>query len=174
MRRLDHDWYHAPLPANVVIGERSWLYSSFAFLHHRSRREAAVRIGEDSGIYHGTFFETGTGGEVHIGDYCQIAATIFRTDGRIEVGDYALIAHGVTIADTFAPAPPGAPPHAPRAPAETVIGRSVWIGFGATIVGGVRVGDAAIIAAGAVIDRDVPDGAVAAGNPARLISTVAA
>jgi acetyltransferase-like isoleucine patch superfamily enzyme len=174
VRHLEHDWYDAPLPANVTIGARSWLYSSFAFLHHRSRRPLAVRIGDDCGIYHGTFFETGTGGEVVIGDLCQIAATVFRTDGRIEIGDHALIAHGVHIADSFAAAPPGAPDHAPRAPAETTIGRSAWIGFGATIVGGVRIGDGAIVAAGAVIDHDVPDGAVAAGNPARLIAPAAA
>ena len=45
MTVLPHDWYPGELPANVVLGKRSWLYSSFAFLHHRSEREPAIRIG---------------------------------------------------------------------------------------------------------------------------------
>lgn len=171
MRRLAHDWYDAPLPANVLVGERSWVYSSFAFLHHRSRRGVGVRIGEDCGIYAGTFFETGVGAEVVIGDCCQVVGAIFRTDGRVEVGDYTLIAHGVRIADTFAAVPPGAPVHAPRSAAEITIGRSAWIGFGVTIVGSVRIGDGAIVGAGSVVDEDVPDGATVAGNPAHLIAS---
>lgn len=48
------------------------------------------------------------------------------------------------------------------------IGRNVWIGGGAIILPGVSVGDDALIGAGSVVTRDVPSGATAAGNPARL------
>lgn len=48
------------------------------------------------------------------------------------------------------------------------IGRNVWIGGGALILPGVRIGDDAIIGAGSVVTRDVPAGATAVGNPARL------
>ena len=48
------------------------------------------------------------------------------------------------------------------------IGANVWIGGGALILPGVSIGDDAIIGAGAVVTRDVPPGATAAGNPARL------
>jgi maltose O-acetyltransferase len=48
------------------------------------------------------------------------------------------------------------------------IGSNVWIGSGAIIIPGVSVGDDAIIGAGAVVTRDVPAGAIAVGNPARL------
>src|SRR5206468_389872 len=61
--QLAHDWYPVPVPANVVLGDRSWLYSSFAFLHFRSQRPAAVRIGRASGIYVGSFFDLGPDGE---------------------------------------------------------------------------------------------------------------
>jgi len=44
---LAHDWFPRALPDNVVIGERSWLYSSFAFLHYRSDQPCGVRIGSD-------------------------------------------------------------------------------------------------------------------------------
>jgi maltose O-acetyltransferase len=50
------------------------------------------------------------------------------------------------------------------------IGRNVWIGGGALIMPGVSIGDDAIIGAGAVVTRDVPNGVTAAGNPARVLS----
>ena len=49
------------------------------------------------------------------------------------------------------------------------IGANVWIGAGALLLPGVTVGDDAIIGAGAVVTRDVPDGVTVAGNPARRI-----
>ena len=51
----------------------------------------------------------------------------------------------------------------------TVIGNDVWIGMGATVLAGVRVGDGAVIGARAVVTKDVPDFAVVAGNPARVL-----
>jgi maltose O-acetyltransferase len=48
------------------------------------------------------------------------------------------------------------------------IGRDVWIGGGAIILPGVNIGDEALIGAGSVVTRDVPAGAVAFGNPARM------
>jgi len=47
------------------------------------------------------------------------------------------------------------------------VGRNVWIGGGALVLPGVTVGDDAVIGAGAVVTRDVPAGAMVAGNPAR-------
>lgn len=52
---------------------------------------------------------------------------------------------------------------------RTVIGNDVWIGVGAKIKSGLSIGDGAIIAAGAVVTRDVPDFAIVGGVPARLI-----
>jgi len=49
------------------------------------------------------------------------------------------------------------------------IGHDVWIGARATIVSGVKIGNASVIGAGAVVTRDVPDFGVAAGNPARVL-----
>jgi len=49
-----------------------------------------------------------------------------------------------------------------------VIGRNVWIGGGAILLPGVTVGDDALIGAGSVVTRDVPAGATAFGNPARV------
>ncbi len=52
---------------------------------------------------------------------------------------------------------------------KTYIGNDVWIGHGAIIMGGVKIGDGAIVAAGAVVTKDVPPGAIVGGNPAKVI-----
>ncbi len=52
---------------------------------------------------------------------------------------------------------------------RTYIGNDVWIGFRALIKGGIRIGDGAIIGAGAVVTKDVPDYAIVAGVPAKII-----
>ncbi|KZM72906.1 CatB-related O-acetyltransferase [Nocardia terpenica] len=54
---------------------------------------------------------------------------------------------------------------------DTVVGNDVWLGHGATVLPGVRIGHGAIVAAGAVVTGDVPDYAIVGGNPARLIRT---
>jgi acetyltransferase-like isoleucine patch superfamily enzyme len=52
---------------------------------------------------------------------------------------------------------------------DTRIGSDVWIGTESLILSGVRIGDGAVVAAGAVVGRDVPPFAVVAGNPSRLV-----
>lgn len=53
-----------------------------------------------------------------------------------------------------------------------VIERNVWIAAGATIIGGVTVGENSVVAAGAVVTRNVPPNSLVGGNPARLIRSV--
>ena len=57
-------------------------------------------------------------------------------------------------------------------PAPIRIGKNVWIGANATVLPGVMIGDNAVIAAGAVVTKDVPANAVAAGVPARAIRKI--
>jgi virginiamycin A acetyltransferase len=52
---------------------------------------------------------------------------------------------------------------------DTVVGNDVWIGYGATVLPGVRIGHGAIVGAGSVVTSDVPDYGIVGGNPARLI-----
>jgi maltose O-acetyltransferase len=52
------------------------------------------------------------------------------------------------------------------------IGSDVWVGGGAIILPGVRIGSRAVIGAGSVVTRDVPEGVVAAGNPCRVIREI--
>jgi acetyltransferase-like isoleucine patch superfamily enzyme len=172
-RHLPHDWYPAPLPANVELGAGSWLYSSFAFLHCRSRRPQAVRVGRSSGIYNGSFFELGPDAEVSIGDYCTLVGAIITTNGGVRIGDYCFVAHEVVIADGPFATPmlaANCDASTPGSPVECVaLGMDVWVGAGATLLRGANIGNGAIIGAAAVVDFAVPAYGIVGGNPAKIL-----
>src|SRR5690242_16461967 len=99
-KHLEHDWFSRPLPSNVHLGERTWLYSSFAFSHYNCQSNSGLRVGNNSGLYHGTFFDLGPEAEITIGNYCSLVGVIFATNGRVMIDDYTFIAHEVVIADS--------------------------------------------------------------------------
>jgi acetyltransferase-like isoleucine patch superfamily enzyme len=168
---LEHDWYPEPLPGNVVIGDRSGLYSSFAFLHYRSERPVGVRIGDDTGVYYTTFFELGPEGEVDIGDFCAIVGAIINTNERVEIHDFAFVAHEVLLCDVPVAVPPtGSVDRGARRRSGIVIGENAWIGAKAVLLSGAHIGEGSIVGAGAVVDFEVPPYTTVAGNPARVIS----
>lgn len=168
---LPHDWFTRPLPPNVSIGDRSWIYSSYAFLHCQSKSGCAVRIGNDTGIYHGSFFELGPDGEVEIGDYCTLVGVTINVNARVIIQDYAFIAHEVTIADSFAAVPSAAisVPKGSKPGVSVVIGENTWIGARAVLLHGCKIGDNSIVGAAAVVDFEVPPNSIVAGNPARVV-----
>jgi acetyltransferase-like isoleucine patch superfamily enzyme len=172
--KLEHDWFPVPVPPNVVIGRDSWLYSSFSFLHFKSRREIAVKIGDSCGIYNGCFFDLGPEGHVEVGDFTALVGVIFSTNGRVSIGDYCFMAHEVVIAGSDAVTPPRPQSELPRRQGsdDIVIGDSVWVGAGAILLGGATIGDGAVIGAGAVVNFEVPAMAIVAGNPARVVGSV--
>lgn len=53
-----------------------------------------------------------------------------------------------------------------------MIGKNVWLGDRVSVLSGVRIGDGAIVASGAVVTKDVPPGTIVAGCPARIIRTI--
>jgi acetyltransferase-like isoleucine patch superfamily enzyme len=91
--------------------------------------------------------------------------------GGVEIGEYTLVSMHCTILSSNHAIP--AVGILIRDVADellpTKIGRDVWIGANAVILGGVTIGDGAVIAAGAVVTKDVEAGAVVAGVPASLI-----
>src|SRR5688572_3433974 len=175
---LEHDWFSLPVPDNVRLGAGSWLHSSFAFAHYRSRAAVGVRVGSSTGLYAGTFFDLGPDAEIEIGNYCSIVGAIFATNGRVVIGDFALIAHEVVITDTHWPTPSfrqlaAEQPRAPQHPVSSIeIGANVWIGTQVVILGNVNIGEGAIIGAGTLVTQDVPPFTLCAGNPMRIVRTI--
>ena len=87
---------------------------------------------------------------------------------RVRIGDYTLIGPAVQIYTPMHPLDAAQRRHHEFGkPVE--IGSDVWIGGGAIILPGVRIGSRAVIGAGSVVTRDVPDDVFAAGNPCRVI-----
>lgn len=173
--RLEHDWFPRPMPDNLTIGERSWCYSSFSCLHCQSRRPSAIRIGHDTGIYDGTFFDLGPAAEIEIGNYCTLVGAIISTNARIEIQDYTFIAHEVVLADSFAASPraafDGTTESLLTSPSTVIsLGENCWIGARAILLAGAHIGEGAIVGAAAVVDFEVPPFAIVAGNPARIVN----
>jgi len=150
------------LIADVSFGENV-VVRSFTNLY-------GCRIGDDTQI--GPFVEIQRGAT--IGANCKIQSHTFICDG-ITIEDDVFVGHGVVfINDKF-----------PRATTDggdmqteadwtllpTVVERGAALGSGAVVLGGIRVGAGALVGAGAVVTRDVPPGAVVAGQPARALET---
>ena len=94
----------------------------------------------------------------------------FQDHAGIEIGDGTLIGHQVVIATINHAQDPVS--RADMFPKPVKIGKNVWIGAHATILPGVTIGDNAIIAAGAVVTKDVEKNAVAGGVPAKKIKDI--
>lgn len=111
-------------------------------------------------------------GAIHVGDYCLLCPGV-RLDSAsgIHLGRGCMLAAGayLTDADWHDLYDRTRPIGSTRA---IILDDNVWVGDGATICKGVHVGENAIIAAGAVVTRDVPPNVVVAGNPARQVKTL--
>ena len=91
--------------------------------------------------------------------------------GGVEIGEQTLVSMHCTILSSNHGVPPLGTLIRDTADKllPTKVGRDVWIGANAVILGGVTIGDGAVVAAGAVVNRNVEAGAVVAGVPARFI-----
>ncbi len=113
-------------------------------------------------------FYTDFGKNIHIGQRVFINACChFQDHGGIFIGDDCQIGHNVV----FATLNHGLDPKDRKStyPAPIVLGRNVWIGANATILQGVKIGDNAVVAAGAVVTKEVEPNTIVGGIPARVI-----
>ncbi len=110
-------------------------------------------------------FYTDFGKNIRLGRHVFInACCCFQDQGGITIGDGTLIGHRVTMATINHGLRPEERHIHHVAP--IVIGKNVWIGSGATLLPGVRIGDGAVVAAGAVVSRNVAAGSIVGGVPA--------
>lgn len=94
----------------------------------------------------------------------------FQDRGGISIGNGSLIGMNVVIATLNHGLP--LETRGTTTPFPVVIGENVWIGSNATILPGITIGDNAVVAAGAVVTKDVPRNAVVAGVPAKKVKDV--
>lgn len=105
------------------------------------------------------------GKDVFINSCCH-----FQDQGGITIGDGTMIGHSVVLATINHDLEPEKMRKNHYAP--ITIGKHVWIGSNVTILPGITVGDWAVVAAGAVVTKDVPPLTVAGGVPAKVIKKI--
>ena len=164
VRAIVDDWYPGSVPANVRVGASAYVGSSYSFVRCRSERAVAVEIGRRASLLDATSLDIGPHGVVRLGEYALVNGARIYCDAEIEIGDYALVSWDVVLMDSYR-----APDRLADAPRPVRLGRNCWVGFGACVLPGVRIGDGSIVAARSVVAADVPDYAVAAGNPATVV-----
>ena len=151
-------------------------------LNPRKSRDL-VYVGAHS-VVRGELFVFNHDGQILLGDWCFVGEnTRIWSAASIKIGDRVLISHDVNIHDTNghpidagmrhahfkAIAQTGHPAEVSMRSAAISVGNDVWIGFGASIMKGVSVGEGAIIAAHSVVTQNVSAYTLVAGNPAQFI-----
>lgn len=116
-------------------------------------------------------FFTDCGKNISIGKNVFInSGCRFQDQGGITIGDDALIGHNVVLATLNHEIKPEKRKN--MVPAPILIGKNVWIGANATILPGITIGDNSVVAAGAVVTKDVPANTIVGGVPAKMIRTI--
>ena len=116
-------------------------------------------------------FFTDFGKNITLGKQVFInAGCKFQDQGGIFIDDGALIGHGVVLATLDHDLEPAKRQQLHPAPIH--IGKRVWVGANAVVCRGVTIGDDAVVAAGAVVVKDVPARTVVGGVPAKVIKKI--
>lgn len=141
---------------NIILGKWSWLAGELLIYPH--------------------------GGRIEIGDHCYVGeGTRIWSLSNVKLGNRVFLSHGVNVHDNDAHSLSAAERHRHFrelvqlgqatfienvAVSNVEIGDDVWIGFNATILKGVRIGEGAIVGACSTVTRDVAPYTIVAGNPA--------
>lgn len=118
------------------------------------------------------FYSTG-GTDIRIGRnvFINQNCTMYDLAG-LDIGDDVMIGPNVSIITSCHPISPSQR-HTAVIAKPIRIERNVWIGAGATIIGGVTIGENSVVGAGSVVTRDVPSNTLVGGNPAKVIRSIA-
>ena len=155
-----------------------------AFGPYSEIRQPMVSIDNPGGIHVGAFVSIGAFAVIealvpergvtvriedkaYIGNFARITAV-----GHVVIGEEAMLSDRVYVSDTGHVYEDVTQPIKRQGLIDgrrVEIGRGAWVGIGAAIVGNVRIGENAVVAANTVVRADVPDRTVVAGNPAQVV-----
>ena len=127
---------------------------------------------DDSFMLIPPFYTTG-GPDIRVGRNVFVNQNCTFYDlGGLDIADDVMIGPNVSLITSGHPIEPSRRRDGVIAK-PIVIERNVWIASGATVIGGVTVGENSVVAAGSVVTRDVPPNSLVGGNPARVIRSIA-
>jgi len=163
---------HCKFHKTAVVGGRGYLLlgkawdgSAYMPSEFKLMSDSSLTVNGVFVIHTGCSISVNAGGRLVVGSgYASNNITIDCFE-RIVIGQAVAISKSVTIRDGDSHVIDGKNPIS----GPITIGNHVWIGLNATILKGVSIGDGAVIAAGAVVTRDVPANALVGGVPARII-----
>ncbi len=186
-------WFVPPYKARIPLAflNRDGFIESTAIIHHpdlslgkncfigdrvvlfERKGGGKIEFGDRVEILRDSIFETGLGGEIIVGSQSSIhpGCHLYSYVEPIVIGNGVMIApncalysydHGIASGKTIREQPL-------QSKGPISIGDDAWLGVRVTVLNGVRIGKGAVIAAGSIVTQDVPDSAVAAGVPARVV-----
>ena len=154
-----------PVAADVKLGSRVRIFQPDLVNLY------GCTIGADTKV--GAFVEIQK--NAHVGERCKVSSHSFICEG-VEIEDEVFVGHGVMFTNDVYPRAAnvdGSPQtEEDWTVVKTLVKRRASIGSNATIIAGITIGEGALIGAGAVVTHDVPDFAIVAGVPARVIGEV--
>jgi acetyltransferase-like isoleucine patch superfamily enzyme len=187
-RTIPGDWFKGVIPANVKAGAGVHIDSAYNLAGFHSKRDPGLTLEIGASIFGSAQLFVGVSGVVRFGPYSSTTGTLICSES-IEIGAHCMMAWSSVITDCWPDAdapmndrraaviassadPERFPPVA-AAPRRVILEDSVWIGFGAVVLPGVRIGRGSIVGSRTVLSEDVPPYTVVAGNPARFVRTLA-
>jgi acetyltransferase-like isoleucine patch superfamily enzyme len=156
---------HITLGNNIYIDDQVVIYQGW--------ESGPISLAEHVHILRGTIIESGLGGSLIIGrrtciqPRCQIS--LYK--GTVKIGKNVQIAPNCSFYPYNHSIQPGLPiKNQPLfSKGGIIIEDDVWLGVGSTILDGVHIGHGAVVAAGSVVNRNIPSESIAAGVPARVV-----
>ena len=170
---------------HCIVGSNSKIYRQSNIINMSNKKDH-ILIGSGTHI-RGELLVYPYRGKIQIGDDCDVGeGTRIWSEKGISIGNRVLIAHNVDIHDSNdhpveklarhkhfrSIIQEGFSKDFDLNRQEICIQDDVWVGFGACIMKGVTIGEGAVIAAHAVVTRDVPSGVLVGGNPAHIIKPI--
>lgn len=156
-------------PAGLWLGDNVKIYRG-VIIKCRSKNIPSVKLGNNVKIHEYAYIDP-YGGSVEFDEYAACGHhCVFGGHASLYVGKYSMIS-GLTY---IIPANHGISQNGipyvnhPEHKESVYIGNNVWIGCSCVILSGVKIGDNSVVAAGSVVTKDVPSGALVAGVPARI------